>query len=109
MDNQPTYNEPVQQDPAMPVTAAMWMKVNGEGIYGTGPWKVFGEGEVNNVAGSFMDNDEKEFTSSDYRFTYKDGYLYAFCMKPSCADYCIKSLKDHLTRFQKATRTLSRE
>ena len=71
-----------------------WMKVNGEGIYGTGPWKVFGEGEVNNVAGPFMDNDEKEFTSSDYRFTYKDGYLYAFCMKPSCADYCIKSLKD---------------
>ena len=71
-----------------------WLKDNGEGVYGTKPWKVFGEGEVNNVAGSFMDNDEKEFTSSDYRFTYKDGYLYAFCMKPSCADYCIKSLKD---------------
>jgi alpha-L-fucosidase len=70
------------------------MKINGEGIYGTGPWKVFGEGEVNNVAGSFMDNDEKEFTSKDYRFTCKDGYLYAFCMKPSCAEFCIRSLKD---------------
>ena len=71
-----------------------WMKINGEGIYGTTPWKVFGEGEVNNVAGSFMDNDEKEFTSSDYRFTCKDGYLYAFCMKPSGTEYCIRSLKD---------------
>ena len=41
-----------------------------------------------------MDNDEKEFTSSDYRFTCKDGNLYAFCMKPSGTEYCIRSLKD---------------
>lgn len=70
-----------------------WLGVNGEGIYGTIPWKVFGEGEVNNVDGSFMDNDEKLFTSEDFRFTYKNGYLYAFCMNPTKAEFLIKSLR----------------
>ena len=70
-----------------------WMNVNGEGIYGTVPWKQFGEGDVNNVAGSFQDNDEKDFTSSDFRFTSKDGCLYAFCMKPDSEKFCIRSLK----------------
>ena len=70
-----------------------WMRVNGEGIYGTVPWKTFGEGEVNNVEGSFRDNDEKIFTSEDFRFTYKNGYLYAFCMRPSSKELTIKSLK----------------
>ena len=70
-----------------------WMDVNGEGIYGTTPWKVFGEGEVNNEAGSFQDNDEKNFTSNDFRFTYKNGYLYAFCMRPDSEKILITSLK----------------
>ena len=70
-----------------------WMDVNGEGIYGTTPWKVFGEGEVNNEAGSFQDNDEKNFTSGDFRFTYKNGYLYAFCMRPDSERFLITSLK----------------
>ena len=70
-----------------------WMKTNGEGVYGTTPWKVFGEGETNNVEGSFKDNDEKAFTSNDYRFTYKNGYLYAFCMHPDSNEFNISSLK----------------
>lgn len=70
-----------------------WLKVNGEGIYGTVPWRCFGEGTVNNEEGAFRDNDEKAFTSEDYRFTYKDGYLYAFCMRPSGDKFKIKSLK----------------
>ncbi|MBR3341302.1 MAG: alpha-L-fucosidase [Clostridiales bacterium] len=70
-----------------------WMDVNGEGIYDTIPWKTFGEGEVNNTAGSFQDNTEKVFTSEDYRFTYKNGFLYAFCMKPDSEEFLIRSLK----------------
>ena len=70
-----------------------WMNVNGEGIYDTIPWKIFGEGEVNNVAGSFQDNDEKEYTPEDYRFTYKKGFLYAFCMRPDSEKFLIRSLK----------------
>ena len=71
-----------------------WMNINGEGIYGTIPWKTFGEGDVNNVEGSFRDNDEKDFTSRDFRFTSKDGILYAFCMKPDSSEFSIRSLKE---------------
>lgn len=70
-----------------------WMKDNGEGIYDTVPWRQFSEGEVNNNEGFFQDNDEKLFTSEDYRFTYKNGYLYAFCMRPNASEFCIKSLR----------------
>ncbi len=60
-----------------------WLETNGEGIYGTTFWKQFGEGEVNAEEGFFMDGDEKMFTPEDFRFTYKDGYLYVFQMRPS--------------------------
>lgn len=70
-----------------------WMKENGEGIYESTPWKTFGEGTINNVEGFFQDGDEKNFTAEDYRFTYKKGYLYAFCMRPNASTFLIKSLK----------------
>lgn len=69
-----------------------WLGVNGEGIYGTTFWKQFGEGTVNAADGFFMDNDEKAFTSRDFRFTYKDGYLYAFQMRPDASGALIKTL-----------------
>ena len=40
---------------------------------------------------SFQDNDEKKFTSSDYRFTYKNGFIYAFCMRPDSNNFLVKS------------------
>lgn len=68
-----------------------WMEVNGEGIYGTTPWKRFGEGGVNNSAGFFQDSEEKAFTSRDFRFTYKGGCVYAFQMRPDGEDARINS------------------
>ena len=53
-------------------TLGEWLCRNGEGIYGTSYWRQFGEGEVNAVEGFFMDGDEKQFTSEDFRFTYKN-------------------------------------
>ena len=70
-----------------------WLSVNGEGIYETTFWKTFGEGAVNNEAGFFKDNDEKQYTSEDFRFTYKNGYLYAFQMRPNGKDAVIRSLR----------------
>lgn len=68
-----------------------WLSENGEGIYGTTYWKIFGEGEVNVQSGFFMDNEEKPFTENDFRFTYKKGFVYAFQMKPNGKDAKIKA------------------
>ncbi|MBR5772023.1 MAG: alpha-L-fucosidase [Clostridia bacterium] len=72
-----------------------WMGLNGDGIYGTTFWKKFGEGEVNNEAGFFKDGDEKQYTAKDFRFTYKNGCIYAFQMRPDGNDAVINSLRQH--------------
>ena len=72
-----------------------WLKLNGEGIYGTTFWKQFGEGDVNNESGFFKDREEKPFTEKDFRFTYKCGTIYAFQMRPDGEDAVIKALKKH--------------
>jgi len=54
-----------------------WLKVNGDAIYGTRPWKVFGEGPTKVTEGSFHDTDTQPYTAQDFRFTKKDNTLYA--------------------------------
>ncbi len=66
-----------------------WLSVNGEGIYDTIPWKVFGEGKANVKDGFFQDNKNKGYTVKDFRFTYKKGAIYAFQMKP-CKNKIVK-------------------
>ncbi len=58
-----------------------WLKVNGEGIYGSKVWRYAGEGPTKIQEGQFADANEKVFTSADIRFTVKGGYLYAFVLK----------------------------
>lgn len=58
-----------------------WLKVNGEGIYGTRPWIKFGEGPTRVQEGAFSDTSRAPFTPEDIRYTYKPGKIYAFCMK----------------------------
>jgi alpha-L-fucosidase len=57
-----------------------WLKVNGEGIYGTRPWTIFGEGPTKVVAGPVSDTKTRAFTAKDFRFTSKEGAVYAFQM-----------------------------
>lgn len=53
-----------------------WFNVNGEAIYGTRPWYMFGEGK-NRIGAHDL---ESTLTVRDIRYTTKDGYLYAFVM-----------------------------
>ena len=57
-----------------------WLKVNGESIYGTTPWKIYGEGPTKVVAGAFHDTDTKPYTAEDFRFTAKGDTVYAIGM-----------------------------
>jgi alpha-L-fucosidase len=57
-----------------------WLDKNGEAIYGTHPWKVFGEGPTQIQTGFGHDADTKPYTASDFRFTAKGPYVYAISM-----------------------------
>lgn len=60
-----------------------WMAVHGEGIYGTRPWVIFGEGSANTSGeGSFGARERAQASLSyrDVRFTTKDDKLYTFVL-----------------------------
>lgn len=60
-----------------------WLKLNGEAIYGTRPWIMFGEGVTEVVDGKHSNDAEKhrkDFTKHDIRFTTKGDDLYATIM-----------------------------
>lgn len=44
-----------------------WLKVNGEAVYATRPWSIYGEGPT--VPNEKMHGDQVEYTSKDIRFT----------------------------------------
>lgn len=70
-----------------------WTAANGEGIYGTRPWKIFGENSKEAESFKPRQYDENyRFNSGDIRFTTKDGFLYAFCLGTASTDVKIKSL-----------------
>jgi alpha-L-fucosidase len=74
------------------------MKLNNKSIYGTRPWKIFGEGPQLGSAGAltaqgFNEGKGKPFTSEDIRFVQKDKILYATVMAwPESGTAIIKNL-----------------
>ena len=74
-----------------------WMDISSEGIHGTRPWTVYGEGpSVMNTqpAGQFGGaRDVRPYTFEDMRFTTKGDALYAFLMAwPDSGTAVIKTL-----------------
>ncbi|MDP4223947.1 MAG: alpha-L-fucosidase [Bacteroidota bacterium] len=75
-----------------------WTSANGEGIYGTRPWKIFGEKPVEESETKRARFDENyKFTSKDIRFTSKEGILYVFCLDVPEGDITIRSLGKNST------------
>ncbi len=58
---------------------AKWMPINGEAIYGTRPWKTFGEGP-SIIPAKHMNELKEPLTSADFRFTAKGDAVYAICL-----------------------------
>jgi alpha-L-fucosidase len=78
---------------------AAWTAVNGEGIYSTRPWAVYGEGPSTQAQekgqfGGLRDVPNKGYTAQDFRFTKsKHGEtLYAFCLGTPASETRITSL-----------------
>jgi alpha-L-fucosidase len=71
-----------------------WMSVNGEAIYDTRPWKVYGEGPDTVDSGSFKGDSVKVLSEKDIRFTRsKDGkIIYAFALGWPAGEIVIQSL-----------------
>ena len=75
-----------------------WNKSNGEAIFGTRPWKIFGEGPASDpaaavVAQNFNEGKGKPFSGSDIRFTTKGNVLYAIALgMPAQGKLVIKAL-----------------
>jgi len=67
-----------------------WMKANSEAIYGTRPWKIFGEGPSQAKAGAF--NESGAYTARDIRFTTKGEALYAITLAEPRGTTAIESL-----------------
>ena len=85
-----TIPEQVQQ---VLLEVGAWLNVNGEAIYGTRPWRIYGEGPTKVAAGSFHDTDTANYTPEDFRFTTKGDVLYTIGLKwPTNEDIVIHSL-----------------
>jgi alpha-L-fucosidase len=70
---------------------ADWTAVNGEAIYGTRPWLVYGEGAVQAKGGAFKEN--FQYSAKDIRFTTKGKTLYAIALGwPEENKFTIRSL-----------------
>jgi alpha-L-fucosidase len=86
-----------------------WTAVNGEGIYGSRPWKIYGEqpaGLPSVKSGNFNENKVK-YSDQDIRFTTQGDKLYVFCLDRPAKDISIRSLGHHSKTADKAIASVS--
>jgi alpha-L-fucosidase len=84
---------------------AAWMAVNNESIYGTRPWRVYGEGpsitekpEITRFGAAAEARLGQPYTSEDFRFTTKGVALYAIAFEwPESGKLRVRSLSQSAT------------
>jgi len=73
-----------------------WLEVNGDAIYGTRAWRIYGEGPtVMEAAGAYTERGGRdvEYTGEDIRFTVKDNNLYVICLAWPGDEVVIRTLR----------------
>lgn len=83
-------------------TITSWMQVNGEGIFATRPWKVYGDGPAYEAArkkadapvklGDFNEGAKPDLNAADIRYTTKGSTMYAFVFGWPAGELVIPSL-----------------
>ena len=71
-----------------------WMQRNGEAIYATRPWKIYGEGPDMVKSGSFQGNSISKLNAKDIRFTRNKANtaIYAIALGWPAGEFVIQSL-----------------
>jgi alpha-L-fucosidase len=67
---------------------AVWYKACGEGLYGTRPYTVFGEGSAKVLIEGFRE-EQTIWGADDFRFTRKGDNVYAFIMGRDDKGVCV--------------------
>lgn len=71
-----------------------WLKLNGEAIYNSRPWEIYGEGPQKIVEGHLSEDKNGDAVAEDIRFTQRDGQLYAISLGwPESGKLTIKTFK----------------
>ena len=65
-----------------------WLKINGEGIFGSRPNSKYRAGKTGLAGGPFQEK-KVVWQSSDYRFTRKDNAVFAYLMRPGGAEKAV--------------------
>lgn len=70
-----------EEDQSILLDIGRWLNANGEAIYGTRPWRVYGEGPTQITGGGFTDSQQRTYTTEDFRFTTRgQRTIYAMCL-----------------------------
>lgn len=84
---------------------ADWIAVNGDAIYDTRPWKIYGEGPTKPAIGHFKEEDN--YTAQDIRFTTKNNALYATTLALPAKVVRITSLGTNSQHADKPVKSVS--
>ncbi|KAB6149026.1 alpha-L-fucosidase [Bacteroides xylanisolvens] len=85
-----------------------WLKLNGEAIYDTRPWEIYGEGPQRIVEGHLSENKNADAVAEDIRFTTRDGNLYAIALDwPADRKLVIRSLSSGNSYLKKRIKGVS--
>jgi alpha-L-fucosidase len=77
-----------------------WLKINGEAIYATRPWKIFGEGPTETPDGHFTESKRPDYIAEDIRFTSRgQNTLYAIALGRPKNEILIRSLGTHMKLY----------
>ncbi|MFI3205917.1 MAG: alpha-L-fucosidase [Clostridia bacterium] len=97
-----------EEDTKILTEIGKWLEANGEAIYNSYPYKIYGEGPTKTVEGHHTDILRKQYTEEDYRFTSKSGKIYVFAMKwPEDGILKIKTLGKRMGKFNAILKKVS--